>query len=594
MAKKILFLIIAAVFVSLMFSGCSVEDGNNKFPNKGKNLNNNKFPNQGNSNGFEPGTGGADLGDFTPAAVPDLITTSSTTDAPVYLFLFTHTEDHTNHDLSEERYLRLAPELADIANTYSEADITWTIQFQGSDARTIVERNSDTGVVDLLRSYPEYIEFGYHGVHEPTTFNKPEYTLSNNPTWEEVVNTISSWISCQKDPYHGGCISDTGGGIQAVQQIGDVEIVSGAGIALGLFETGAGKHAIDKEIPTRINGFGFSDHGPKGTGYEGSVSSLLNILSPAADTSTTVFWMDDVIRTNDAGLSLSGKMDLKNGVISVESALKTADRSKPNIFHTGFASKYLYTAAGTSPTDYAYDNPESPELPSSLLNTESTKERYYENSIDALEYLAADYTQEENSKFVSASQITEILAPDQYWTITDSQLDVLARWLLIKAEDGTLPNYVSDGVEYYSLRDLLVLLSYGLTDNYPSTINLELAYGPLEATSPQSALRVTEDEIIQIANTIASDVSAAASSSWTTTPSNIVDSDYNVNTGTINTAQLLYAMSAIYASNYAGEGLTELTVPSLAPMPETIEYLEDLGCNNCQGSSWSLKPARFS
>jgi hypothetical protein len=29
--------------------------------------------------------------------------------APSYLFLFTHTEDHINHELSEERYLRIGP-----------------------------------------------------------------------------------------------------------------------------------------------------------------------------------------------------------------------------------------------------------------------------------------------------------------------------------------------------------------------------------------------------------------------------------------------------------------------------------------------------
>jgi len=537
-----------------------------------------------------------DLGTFVPEPTPELVTESIITNAPVYLYLFTHTEDHINHELSEERYLRLAPTVSSMNSLYPESNIVWNIFFQGSDALTVLERNEDTGVVDMLQEYANegVITFAYHGVHEPVTLQKPEKTLGENPSWTDIVNSINNWTTCQRDPVFGGCIENSGGGIQAVQQIGQVDSVSGVGIVLGLLETGAGKHAIDKNVNNRLLGFGFSDHAPAGPGYNDIVKELTTILSPAVDTTPTLFWMDDVIRTNDAGLYLTGSLDLKNDPMITSKVLESVDRTRPNIYHAGFASKYIYTMKGTSPTNYAYANPLNPELPESMINEENTIERYYQNSIDNLEYLAGDYMQNTNTQFISSNEIKELVAPAEYWEITDEQLDVLARWTLTKTDNGQLPNFVSDGTEYYSLRDTLILLSSALTNPNEHVIELQLGYGPLESVSVQRPVKVETEEMIEIANYINGNINSGYTAEWQTVPLNIVESSYTLNSGDkINTAQLLYALAAVYASNYAGEPLDSFTVPMLEPMPATLLHLEGLECTSCEGSSWSLKPARI-
>ena len=124
----------------------------------------------GNTQGLERNS------DFIPAPVPLLAASAPAQDQPLYVYLFTHTEDPFNHELSEERYLRFVPEVEARATADPEAHLNWTIMFQGSDAQTVAERNPQTGVVDLLRAANQagVVDFGYHAHHDPTYRNRPD------------------------------------------------------------------------------------------------------------------------------------------------------------------------------------------------------------------------------------------------------------------------------------------------------------------------------------------------------------------------------------------------------------------------------------
>ncbi|HEY5625593.1 MAG TPA: hypothetical protein VIT93_03790 [Dehalococcoidia bacterium] len=100
--------------------------------------------------------------DFRLPEGPSLANVTFTA-APSYLFLFTHTEDQFNHDLSEERYWRLGSVMEEIAADYPDLGMTWTIEFQGADAETVLNRNSETGLADYLLSLKDrgLVEFGY-------------------------------------------------------------------------------------------------------------------------------------------------------------------------------------------------------------------------------------------------------------------------------------------------------------------------------------------------------------------------------------------------------------------------------------------------
>lgn len=530
---------------------------------------------------------------FTAETPAELETTSSSDNEPIYFFLFTHTEDPFNHDLSEERYTRLAPLIAALDSEYPEANLTWTIEFQGSDANTVADRNDETGIVDMLQKYNQegIIDFGYHAHHDPTYLKRPQTEIDENSTWEEKVNGFVEWISCKKDLLHGGCIAETGGGLLAIEEyFGDVEIVTGAMIAQDSeFLEGSGVHAVKKYMEDWILSFGISDHSSL-TGDASSaaiVIELMEILTPNVETSGTIFWMDDLIRINDGDrLNDITSIVLKDGPKEAVEKLDSFDRSRSHVYNTHIASKYIYTVKGTSPTIWGYANPESPELPSNMLNSEQDIETAYDNIEKTLEYILGNFlTENSESKFLSSEDVIDLVAAENYWNVSADELNNIANWLIYHWNEVP-PNFAYDGKYFYSLRDSLILLSHALAQDYPNSIELKLAYGPFEDINV-SASNVDADDIYSIASTIIADIENAENSSWQVVPDNIIDSEY----ADINTAQVLYAMATIYASNYDGKEMDIITVPATRNMPETLDLLTDLACLNCNSTAWSLKPA---
>ena len=390
--------------------------------------------------------------DFVPADVPKLQTTSSATNQPFYFYLFTHTEDHINHDLSEERYLRAVPELAKLAAENPEAHLVWTIEFMGADAKTVYDRNPQTGVVDLLKKYAAegILEFGYHAHHDPTYNNRPQNSFTENTSWVDMVNGMDQWISCEKDPVYGGCVKEAGGGALAIQNnIGDVQIITGFfTFTGGANEHDVGSHVIKKYFPNRRLGFGFPNHGAmiKNKNYRDGLAELLTVLSPTFDTSGAVIGMKS--------------LNLREGIDFAKGELAKLDRSRPNFVQAGFVSKYVYTVdnLNTSPTKWAYAHPDSPQLPAEQINSQAKIESNYDTIFGALGYLVEDViAKNPGSRFLSNANVVEIFGPDEYWKVSAETLDVLSRWSILKWTDRP-PNYVSDGTEFYSLRDLFVLL----------------------------------------------------------------------------------------------------------------------------------------
>jgi hypothetical protein len=523
---------------------------------------------------------------------------------PVYIYLFTHTEDHINHELSEERYTRLAPEVARLANANPEAELVWTIEFQGADAQTVGERNGLTGIADMLRNMADqgWIDFGYHAHHEPTYFNRPQFELDDDSSWAERVAALDEWISCEKDPLQGGCIADIGGGLTAVlEYFGEVEVVSGLGYETGDvgITGGAGRQAIVHYVPDYMVDFGFSDHSPasREAGYTELVDELMAILAPTAANSVGIFWMDDAVRINDAAAPTGlGQLNLDNGAASVARGMETVDRSHAQVMNAGFASKWIYTVQGAmSPTQWAYAHPEDPELPAESINPRFVIERNYQQNIAALEYLVTEFMPANpQSHFIGSEELLAMVAPDSYWQISAAELDGIARWLLQEWSD-TPPAYATDGREFYSLRDAIGLLAGALNQNQnrglmPEQQTLDLFYGPIEIAAPAEGLELTLNEVYQIAEQI-NRLIAAGDSAWQIDQGNILPASFSVDGGEINTAQALYALAMVYASSYADTPVSGVALPSTLAVPETHAMLDSLGCWTCYDSAWSLKPA---
>ena len=532
---------------------------------------------------------------FDPTTTTTL-DSGSERDLPVFIFLFTHTEDPFNHQLSEERYTRLIPVVDRIASENPDSHLAWTIMFQGSDARTVAERNATTGVLDLLQAADQsgLVEFGYHAQHDPTYVNRPQRGFTADATWEELVTGLDEWVSCRKNLLYGGCEEDAAGGVVAIESlIGDVQVASGL-LVWDYFETGAGVHAMRRWNPERILGFGFPDHGPIISSglWRGPVPELLEILSPEWDTSPSVVWMDDIIRISggNAPETTTGINTLE-GRREAERKLEGLSRDRIQLFNSGIASKYHYTVAGTSPTIYGYSDPQEPELPPGLIHTRADIDAFYQTTEQALRYLAAEFVPNNpGSRFIDSAWLIDHIAPAGYFSVSGDQVDRIAEWVVANWA-GAPPAFVYDGLEYFSLRDALVLLSMVRSEAGAGALTLFPAYGPFDDAGDRGSTEIPVVTLDAIATSISADVTAAAFSEWEATPSNLLPSAYDG--GAISPAQVLYALAALHLAGDGGAVPGSITVPATRGFPVTLDLLHDIGCPRCFGTAWSLKPARI-
>ncbi len=522
---------------------------------------------------------------------------------PIYLYLFTHTEDHINHELSEERYIRYAPVIDELNTQYPEINLVWTIEFMGADAKTIYDRNDSTGVVDMLRSYADknVIEFGYHAHHDPNYNNRPQLDINERSSWADKVNAMDEWVSCEKDPLAGGCVQPNMGGLLAIENyFGPVAVVSGNYLYTEeAIEHDAGVHAVRKYLPDRKLGFGFPNHGStiENDNYAELTYELFKTLTPDHDTSGSLFWMENTLRINDGDLYLQEDNinTLKISAEQVENFMQAYNRQYPKVLNVGLASKYVYTQSSTSPTKWAYANPQTPELPDSLLLSQQQIEKNYQGSIAMMKALAKYTSEQDSVSFISSQQLVDKVAPADYWEISAVELAAMSDDLLSNWHERP-PAFVYDGGYYYSLRDMVVLLSKALAESVATTggsIQLTDSYGPFAQKGYDKAIQLAGDDIRETAKNIARDLQSAEQG-WQVEPANLLRSVYFVAGKQIALVQLLYAMASVYQSDYYQLSQTDIDVPGMSSaVPQTDEILKSMGCDDCQGSSWSLKPAKI-
>lgn len=502
-------------------------------------------------------------------------------EAPLYFFLFTHTEDQFNHELSEERYWRGGEIIENLNETYPDIPLSWTIEFQGADAETVAERNDETKVVDYLMTLYEekLVHFGYHAHHDPTYQNRPQNTLDEDSNFQEIYDAMHTWISCRKDPIEGGCIEDTGGGLMAVlENFGEVSIITGLGVGEGVqFERSAGNAAILDLLPNALVGFAFPDHGAttRIPDYEKNKAALMNLVSPTHETSSYAFWMDNQIRLNDASINTL------DGAKEMEESLEAADRSRPQLMNVGYMSKYMYTDEGTSPTTWAYAHPSEPELPENLINSNEEIEKNYSLSKESLEYFMEFLSNDTaDSQFVWTNEIIELFTSDDYWKVDDEELYNVALWLLNDWDEST-PIWAYDGEDYYSLSDSFFLLAHGLQGTFPDSGIVSAYYGPWSLETANSSASTMEDQDLR---------------EWLTEldlDEKQIEPSLKIGEETFTPAQVLYAMAYAYVLDHNQISVDQIQIPAMNNAPETFALIEVLGCISCLDTVWSLKPARF-
>lgn len=546
--------------------------------------------------------------------------------APLLIYNYRHTEDPFNLEVATEMQDAMVVLMKNLQMQYPQLHPVWTLQFQGSDANALGESTIPIimqSVAGLQQGAEDgFLRFGYHGQHDPTYVNRPHQFLSEDSTWPEIVEALLEYISCKKNvSFSGDCDPDpqnTGGGIQAIlTHFGHVDIVSGLQVptdASVQFETGAGSHAIKKLLPDRHLGFGFSDHAPGGANYLDIVTELMERMTVGGSADGALLWWDNALRIHDTDALLFedevGGLKYRDPMNTFVSRWEQINRDRPHVLLAHLGGKYSYVCEGSqSPTIYGYaemvlaeaENREAqPQLPQLAhcddadngIRPLADRQQNYDNSAASLEFVAQQLQLVPGSRFVDTASLMERVAPADYWSLSESEITAMARWLLQEwTSDGAPPDFVTDGIEYYSLRDGLgALLGAQLAPGEEHS--LDVLYGPLTGNESETEGCLPTEELTALAQPIWDQIVASRDADWVMTPQNILPDQVSSSIGLLNLAQVLRALATMHIAQVERlEGNGVQIQPALGT-PETAALIEQLGTYHEVETSWSLKPAR--
>lgn len=519
---------------------------------------------------------------------------SQTPPEPVYIYLFSHTEDHINLTLSEERFTRVLPMLEALHADFPQYRPNACFQFYGADSETL-----SSGVVSdaLAARDAGYLLLGYHGAHEPTYTNNPIGNINYaTATWLEIQDTMEVHLSAHRDLLRG-TLSPFGEGALARTDstFGPLTTLSG----LESFDP-ARAHAIDATHPDSLL-LGYSGHMPSAPPtYMSGVDDLSTLLAPTTEHVRQLHWARHHLRVSGTDGTANFDSRGMDGVAHLQSKLALLDRTHPNVLMMSIGSKTIY--ALQSPTGYAYNNPLSPQLPSSLLRSRIEIDANYANVQDVLNWLVNVYfPANPGSRFVSAADLKAAFPSRNGESVDRIELLGFARNLIATWDTGaspaTPPPYVESQGAYLSLCDMMQCL-VGMLAGYgpllPTEVPLGRAIGPLASvTASATAPSVSRIDLLAAAASLDPALNA---DTWTKTPSNTVPEQVAVGTTTVNAAELLYLFAQLFVD--LSEGRTPATVQAPASDmldPAVLDAQNKVSTLTTKWPylDWDLKPANL-
>ena len=528
-----------------------------------------------------------------------------TQDKPVFLYIFCHTEDHINLDLSSERFYRLLPVMKQIKQSCETNFPGWTFsvsyQFYGADARVFAD--SIPALIDTILTYRDQgvIETGYHGAHEPTHVENFFNELIPDPSWHELSEAARKHFSWYRALYSFYPVDSTqAGGLSAYQRVfGDPIVVSG----LNPYEFNhvthhsAILHRLAAFSQTQAT-FGFDEHGPVlgSPAYFDGVDSLMTILCPTPDHPRELFYMGHLLRISGTD-GITRNCALRDDQNDIQNALNGLDRSHAHCmgFQTGM--KYIYTRPGYSPTNYAYNHPQNPKLLQQGLLPDSEKEQNYAQTEANLHYLVNTFLQQNpNSHFVSNRDLLDMFPSANFTAVDQKDIQSAVEDLLEHWEDRPPPYVQSSGL-YFSLSDIFLLLvkslgGYQHTGALPAQVFLSCMWGPFNIRPPfSSPVPVSMDSILTRCHQWSPD---AGDTTYSIVPVNIIPDTIRLSGSlSINPAEFLNLMSKTYLKITQNSHSAVSLQPSIdAPVTYDI-YQRNIGDMNVD-LIWTMKPVILS
>jgi len=519
---------------------------------------------------------------------------------PVYVFLHARVTDHVNIQLSEERLRRLLPMLERYGKEHPESHVSATILFSGAISQALADRNAQTGIKDFVLDYVHrgVIELGYDGTDEPTYLRRPVPDLSKAKTAEERWlargTAAERFLTESRHPWTGGPQPGETGGLKKMQEIfGEAVCVTGL-----MEELGSDSEVVQhlSRYNTKAIMFGIPEANPTHIpGYRGSVMGFTKDMSPIPESSPELYWQDNVLRSSEIGDPASRVVVGDEGAKAIKNVLSKLDSSRIHIIHVELASERMYVHPGPlyPPQRLAYDNPERPALPPTMLRDVDDVNAAYAKEDGLMKWLVEDFfPASQGSRFVSSTDLKQLTPPSTGFSLSVENLraavgDLLKVW----GNDTNLRDYIRVEGRYLSPADMFQVMTDALaelnrTGKLPQSVRVVQVYGPVELPDDHGPTS-GEVTVASVARACAGIVDRLHDNTWNPVPKNAIPSRFMIDGLNVNAAQFLRLMAEALMTPSAEAKLeVKMTYAFSVPAFEFPKLREsDLG------GTWTFKPA---
>jgi hypothetical protein len=524
---------------------------------------------------------------------------------PVYIYLYARVTDHVNLDITEARLRRVLPMVERYRKQHPDAHVAATILFSGAVSSALAERNAQTGIKDFVLDYVRrgVIEVGYDGSDEPTYDQRPLADLTNasspDQRWLARADAAEKFLTEARDNT-GFTVPGTAGGLKKMQEVfGEAACITGL----------TGQLGGDSEFVQRIANlntkaimFGIPDPDPRRHihGYRGSAMELGKLLSPIPESSPELFWQDNVLRSSETSSEDIRLVQGDEDSVVIKSLLDKLDRSKVRILHAEIGSESIYFRASPwyPPLKFAYENPEEPQLPSTIVRRAEDVDAAYAKEEAFIKFLLENFIPANpGSRIVSSSELAGMTPPSTGYRLSVSSLrDTLPRILQVWGINTfpPPPEYFRVDGHYLSLADMFQVLSDSLAELYlkgklPESVTVVKVYGPLEMVGDQGPAQgeVQVSSIGQVCVSISTRIHHSGKNPIPI-PNAMIPTKLQVEGIEVNAAQFLRLMAeALVTPNPETKIKIKMTQMFAGPG----EVYPRMRPRSDEGAAWTLKPA---
>ena len=521
---------------------------------------------------------------------------------PVFFFLYTSISDYMNPQIAEDRLHRLLPMLEKYRAGHQQDSVSATVLFSGE-----YIRESSNPIRSMVRDFNQrqLIDIGYDGTDEPTYSRRFVPDTAGAKTWRErwqmESDSAGHFLTMARHPITGEPEPDKAGGLRAEQEVfGEAALITGYRIQ----QPGPDSqfvHQIER-LNRKAMLWGVIEaktfHMP---GYGTAVRKFGADMSPTADSSPELFWMDYRLRTSETGDGVRTVLS-HEGAEPLRKMLAKLDRSKIRIIHILVADQSPYfredfrkNADFYPPLHYAFGHPDDPNPPKEAFSGPDEVNSAFDKERELMDYLVNDFIPANpGSRFVTPSSLQSMTSPARGITMQAADFKSAAKPFL--AEWSTTlnpPAFMAFGDRYLSLSDMFAasveyLAMRKMRKSEPELLSNGLVFGPLESTLDHGP------NVGSVSRSSVEDVCAKMfpqlmEKPWQASPDNVIPTWIEVGGQRVNAAQFLHIMLEAIVDDQPNElpvRMRYILSPQGTEFPRILVdyYL---------GETWTLKPARL-